>query len=84
MSDEAQGLFSAFVPDGDLAAYAAKLPDELANNFTETMKLLRDSSFQDLLLNYPRPIRSFLVALETEDQVSSVGGPRSRRQGVQA
>jgi type I restriction enzyme R subunit len=71
MSGEARDLFSGFVPDGDLASYAKQLPDALANDFTGSIKLLRDESFQDLLVNYPRPIRSFVVAVETEDEVSS-------------
>src|SRR5262249_37154972 len=40
-------------------------------SFTETMKLLRDKDFQDLLDNYPRAPRTFLVAVEAEDTVSS-------------
>jgi type I restriction enzyme R subunit len=35
------------------------------------MNLLRNDSFQDLLNNYPRPPRSFVVAPEAEDEVSS-------------
>ena len=35
------------------------------------MGLLRDKTFQDLLVNYPRRQRTFLVAYDTEDTVSS-------------
>ena len=35
------------------------------------MKLLRDKDFQDLLLNYERAKRQFLVGYEVEDEVSS-------------
>jgi type I restriction enzyme R subunit len=35
------------------------------------MSLLRNPSFQDLLVNYPRPKRSFILAEGYEDQVSS-------------
>jgi type I restriction enzyme R subunit len=35
------------------------------------MALLRDPGFQDLLMNYPRPTRTFYVAYETEDEVTS-------------
>jgi type I restriction enzyme R subunit len=35
------------------------------------MSVLRDSEFQTLLADYPRPSRTFLVALETQDTVSS-------------
>src|SRR5262249_22226207 len=37
----------------------------------KTMTLLRDAAFQDLLLTYPRPTRSFIRAEGYEDQVSS-------------
>jgi len=39
--------------------------------FTDTMQLLRRPEFQDLLVNYPRPKRVFLVAPGVEDSVSS-------------
>ena len=71
MSGEARDLFSAYLADGDLASFAKTLPNELKSNFAGTMKLLRSEGFQDLLLNYPRPIRSFVVAVETEDEVES-------------
>jgi type I restriction enzyme R subunit len=35
------------------------------------MALLRHPDFQNLLLNYPRPLRTFVVAYETEDTVTS-------------
>jgi type I restriction enzyme R subunit len=71
MSGEARELFAAFVPDGDLAAFAAHLQEAVSKNFTETMKLLRNESFQDLLVNHPRPKRGFVVAHEAKDEVSS-------------
>ena len=71
MSGEAREQFAPFVPDGDLAAFASKLRVEVAKNFTETMKLLRNEAFQDLLVNYPRPKRGFVVAPEATDTVSS-------------
>ncbi|HEX3148284.1 MAG TPA: type I restriction-modification enzyme R subunit C-terminal domain-containing protein [Gemmataceae bacterium] len=71
MSGEAREQFAAFVPGGDLAAFASKLKDMLAKNFTETMTLLRSETFQDLLVNYPRPQRGFVVAHEAVDTVTS-------------
>ena len=71
MSGEARDLFAAHVPDGDLAKFAAGLPRALESDFSGTMAVLRDPAFQDLLVNYPRPIRSFLVAVENEDDVTS-------------
>ncbi|MFN0145941.1 MAG: DEAD/DEAH box helicase family protein [Dehalococcoidia bacterium] len=72
MPGEARDLFAAYVPDGDLAQYATVLPGRLRQAFTATMELLRDSGFQDLLMNFPRARRApFLVAHGVEDIVSS-------------
>lgn len=43
MSGEAREQFAAFVPEGDLAAFAAGLREAVAKRFTDTMKLLRTS-----------------------------------------
>lgn len=72
MSGEARTLFAAYVPDGDLAAYARGLPSALHKDFVASMKRLRDPNFQDLLVNYPRPQRVFVRAYEQTDTVSSV------------
>jgi type I restriction enzyme R subunit len=71
MSGDARTLFAAHIPDGDVARFAQQIPAKLANEFTPTMKLLRDPAFQDLLVRYPRPMRTFVVAYPTEDTVSS-------------
>jgi type I restriction enzyme R subunit len=71
MSGEAREAFARFIPGGDVAAFAEGLPKMLREAFTDTMGLLRDPAFQDLLVNYPRPPRTFLVAVETEDEVTS-------------
>ncbi|HWR17718.1 MAG TPA: type I restriction-modification enzyme R subunit C-terminal domain-containing protein [Terriglobales bacterium] len=71
MSGEAREQFSAFVPDGDMAAFAKMLPQDLHQNFTKVMNLLRDVAFQDLLLHYQRKLRVFLIAHGTQDTVSS-------------
>lgn len=71
MTGEARAEFSAFVADGDLAGFARGLRNAIAGDFTGTMKLLRSESFQDLLVNYPRPKRGFVVAHEARDDVSS-------------
>lgn len=72
MSGEARQLFAAFVPDGDLAKYARGLPKALRADFVDTMKLLRNDDFQNLLVTYPRPDRTFLRAYEQSDTVTSV------------
>jgi type I restriction enzyme R subunit len=71
MSGDARDLFARFIPDGDLGRYAEELPANLREHFTDSMKLLRDSDFQGLLLYYPRPARTFLVADAAQDTVSS-------------
>ena len=71
MSGDAREMFAGFVPDGDMARFARDLPTRLADDFTGTMKLLRDKAFQDLLVNYPRKPRTFYVAYGTEDEVRS-------------
>jgi type I restriction enzyme R subunit len=72
MSGEARDLFAAYIPQGDLGRCALELPRKLLQDFTGAMALLRDKSFQDLVMNYPRAPRTFLVAYEAQDTVSSV------------
>ena len=71
MSGEARKLFARYLPEGDVAAYASSLPERLADDFNGTMKILRDPDFQRLLVNYPRPKRTFWIASAYEDDVSS-------------
>ncbi len=71
MSGEARERFAAFLPDGEIAQFALGLPAKLSSEFTPTMRLLRDPAFQELLVNYPRPRRGFVVAYGIEDEVSS-------------
>jgi type I restriction enzyme, R subunit len=71
MSGEARDLFAAYVPSGDMKRYAAGLQHALRQDFTGTMTLLRNPAFQNLLVHYPRPPRSIMVAYENVDEVSS-------------
>ncbi len=71
MSGEAIEQFSRFIPDGDLSKFAKQLPELLVEDLAQTIQILRDPAFQDLLVNYPRAKRSFLVAYETRDEVVS-------------
>jgi type I restriction enzyme, R subunit len=71
MAGEGREQFANFIPDGDVAAFATQLREALNTKFTETMKQLRNETFQDLLVNYPRPKRGFVVAPEAEDTVTS-------------
>jgi type I restriction enzyme R subunit len=72
MDASARELFSSFgIPDGDVGKYARALPRNLKDDFVETMKLLRNKEFQDLLVNYPRRKKIFVRATEHEDTVTS-------------
>jgi len=71
MSGEARDMFAAHIPSGDLKRFAAGLPARLHEDFTATMTILRNPAFQDLLLHYPRPPRSLIVAYENTDEVNS-------------
>lgn len=71
MSGEARTLFAAYLPNGDVAAFASGLRDAIDHKFTATMQLLRDDAFQKLLGEYPRKKDSYLIALETQDTVTT-------------
>lgn len=71
MSGEARELFAAYLSGGDLGGYAKNLPKNLKQDFNGTMGLLRDPKFQKLLVEYPRATRTFVIAYENEDQVTS-------------
>ncbi|MFO0586915.1 MAG: type I restriction-modification enzyme R subunit C-terminal domain-containing protein [Polyangiaceae bacterium] len=71
MAGEAREMFAAYLPDGDVARYARGLTAALRADFTKEMALLRDRSFQALLVTYPRPQRLFLRAIDAVDTVTS-------------
>ena len=71
MSGEARENFAAYIPNGDVSKYARELPGRLRKDFSGTMALLRRPDFQDLLMNYGRAKRTFLIAHETQDTVTS-------------
>jgi type I restriction enzyme R subunit len=69
MSGEARTEFAAFIPDGDVAAFAQQLPNALSQRFTDTMRTLRDPQMQKLLVEYKRKKDTFVVAIGTQDTV---------------
>jgi type I restriction enzyme R subunit len=71
MAPEARKEFAEWIPDGNVGAFAASLTKQLKNKFDKTMELLRNPHFQELLENYTRAKRSFWVAYDVEDTVSS-------------
>jgi type I restriction enzyme R subunit len=71
MSGEARDMFSAFIEKGDLNRFAISLERRLSEDFTGTMETLRNPDFLNLLENYPRPSKTFLVDYAIRDVVSS-------------
>ena len=71
MSGKAREEFANYIPDGDMGKFAGELPKKIKDDFTDTMKLLRNKDFQNLLINYERAKRTFLVGYEVDDDVSS-------------
>ena len=71
MSGDAREEFARFIPDGAMRSFARDLPERIEDDFVNVMKILRNPEFQDLLVNYPRPKRGFIVTYKTEDEVSS-------------
>ncbi|MFQ5631214.1 MAG: DEAD/DEAH box helicase family protein, partial [bacterium] len=71
MGGEAREEFARYIENGDMKKFADALPKKLVDDFTATMKLLRNKDFQVLLVNYTRPKRIFYKAYEHEDQVVS-------------
>ena len=73
MSADARKEFSRWIPDGNVGKFATSLPKNLKDNFDETMKLLRNAEFQDLLVNYPRAKRTFWVGYGVEERWQGKG-----------
>jgi len=71
MSGDARETFAAYVADGDMKAFASRLPGAISHDFAATMKLLRNKNFQKLLVNYERARPHFIVAHERSDEVVS-------------
>lgn len=71
MSGDAVELFARFIPDGDVARFAADLPELIRRSFDTVMRILRDADFQQLMVSYPRVRSGFLVATTATDRVDS-------------
>lgn len=71
ISGEGRELFSQYIENGDIKEFASNLPQKIKDDFTATMELLRNKDFQNLLVNYPRAKKVFIVDYETEDEVKS-------------
>jgi type I restriction enzyme R subunit len=71
VSREGRDRFGAFIPDGDISAFARRLEKSLEEDWTGTMAVLKNEAFQQLLEDYPRAGRTFVVASTVEDRVAS-------------
>lgn len=71
MTGSAREEFARFVPEGDVGKFTDTLAAELHKNFSDTMKILRDADFQNLMENYDRASKTFVVAIDAEDTVES-------------
>ncbi len=69
VGSEAREMLSRYIPDGDLKTYTDELKENLDNNFNETMKLLRDDAFIELLFNLPKPKKVFFKGYDIVDTV---------------
>ncbi len=69
MGAEARAQFAQFIPDGDLKTFIDRLPENLKEHFSETMKLLRNKDFQNVLVNYKRPRKVFFKGYDVVDSV---------------
>lgn len=71
MSAKARQDFSNFIQNGNMGGFAGELRQNLKSRFSETMGILRNKEFQNLLVNYDRAKNPFYVAYETQDAVTS-------------
>lgn len=71
ISAEGREQFSQFIPDVDIGAFAESLPTKINRDWAGVMKILSDRKFQDLMENYPRAPKTFVVAYTAQDVVTS-------------
>ncbi len=71
ISAEGRDQLSSLIPDGDIGGFAARLPEALKSDWGNTMKLLRDSSFQNLAEDYPKAPKEFVYSETAQDNASS-------------
>ena len=68
-----QGIFtpSTAARLKELEADEDELKNNIENDFIDTMNILRNEEFQNLLVNYPRNDKSFIRAVDYVDEVTS-------------
>jgi type I restriction enzyme, R subunit len=71
VSAEGRELFSTIVPNVSIGDFASSLPDQLSDNWTQTIALLRSEPFLQFCEDYPKAKKAFIVAESAEDYVTS-------------
>jgi len=61
--------FAKYIPEGDVGKFASSLKERLRKDFTNTFEIFENPTFLDLLENYPRKNRFFMIDELTQDQV---------------
>lgn len=72
VSDEGREEFARYIPEGDIARFGSALKENLKTSFTKTFEIFEDQAFIDLLENYPRKQRFFLIDELSQDKVLRV------------
>lgn len=69
VSEEGVEEFSKFIPEGDTSKFASTLKDNLKKIFSKTFAIFEDAVFLDLLENYKRKNKFFIIDELTQDVV---------------
>ncbi len=69
ISEEGIEEFASFIPEGNISKFASTLKENFRNSFTKTFEIFENPVFLDLLENYPRKDRFFLIDELTQDKV---------------
>src|SRR3990167_2052050 len=71
ISAEGRQMLAKFIPNGDIGAFAKSLSAKLDKDRVNTLQLLTNKDFIELLTHYPKPPRKFIKAIGVEDTVKS-------------
>ncbi len=71
ISAEGRQMFGKFIPNGDIGEFAKSLPANLDKDRVNTLQLLTNKDFIELLTHYLKPPRKFIKAISVEDTVTS-------------
>ena len=71
ISAEGRQMLAKFIPNGDIGEFAKSLSDKLDKDRVNTLQLLTNKDFIELLTHYPKPPRKFIKAIGVEDTVKS-------------